>query len=147
MISDWLLFILRIASGIALLAILLTILYFFVQEVRQTAKIQESARRVYGRLSTVDFIGPTAVLSGTSFPLYALTTIGRSPSSTIPIDDSFASTDHAALELRAGQWWLEDKGSTNGTLLNEIPVDQPVIVTNGDIVTVGKTHFRLDLES
>jgi FHA domain. len=48
--------------------------------------------------------------------------------------------------MRNGQWWLEDRKSRNGTTLNGMPVTQSVIVTDGDIIGIGKMRFRLDLE-
>ena len=48
--------------------------------------------------------------------------------------------------MRNGQWWLEDRASRNGTLLNGVPVQQPVIVTDGDVIGIGNYHFRLEME-
>jgi pSer/pThr/pTyr-binding forkhead associated (FHA) protein len=48
--------------------------------------------------------------------------------------------------LRNGVWWLEDRQSRNGTRLNGIEVEQPVIVTDSDIIHIGTKHFRLNLE-
>ncbi len=93
-----------------------------------------------------DFDG-NFLLTGTVYPLTALTSIGRSPTNSIPIDDNFASSEHALVALRNGQWWLEDRSSRNGTLLNGMQVTQPVIVTDGDIITIGKIALRIDLDS
>ena len=62
------------------------------------------------------------------------------------MEDTFASSEHASITLRNGQWWLEDRNSRNGTLLNEEPVTVPVIVTEDDIISIGTHHFRLHLD-
>ena len=53
--------------------------------------------------------------------------------------DPFMSPLHARLELRAGQLWLRDLGSRNGTWLF---VDQPTRLCDGDLVLVGSQVLR-----
>ncbi len=146
-IGETTLIILRILTGALLLATLGLLLLFLWRDFRGTADVIASSRRPYGKLSVVENIGGTSVLTGDSYPLLALTNIGRSPSNAIQIDDSFASSEHATVALRDGQWWLEDRGSRNGTLLNDMPVTQPVIITDGDIIGIGQKQFRVELES
>ena len=61
---------------------------------------------------------------GTSFPLDAVTTLGRDVNNTIVVDDPFASAEHAVLTFRGRAWYVEDLGSTNGTFVNGMPVDR-----------------------
>ena len=37
------------------------------------------------------------------------------------ISDPYASGEHSLVAWRSGQWWLEDRDSRNGTLLNAFP--------------------------
>lgn len=141
------LFALRMLSALLLLAILGLLFIFLWRDFRGTAELLSSSRRPYGRLAAVEVIDGAVVRTGESYPLLALTSMGRAPSNTIRIDDTFASAEHAVIVLRSGQWWLEDRASRNGTLLNDMPISQPVIITSGDIVAVGRKHFRLELES
>src|SRR5690606_24131891 len=106
----------------------------------------EAKRRSYGRLSEVQQLDSSYVAIQ-SYPLLPLTSIGRSPTNTIVIDDDFASGEHALVALRNGQWWLEDRQSRNGTTINGVPITQPVIITDGDIIGVGNMQFRLELEN
>jgi pSer/pThr/pTyr-binding forkhead associated (FHA) protein len=48
---------------------------------------------------------------------------------------------------RSGQWWLEDRKSRNGTTLNKTTIDRAVVITNGDVIGIGSTYFRVDLEN
>jgi pSer/pThr/pTyr-binding forkhead associated (FHA) protein len=50
---------------------------------------------------------------------------------------------HARLYGKDSAWYVEDQGSTNGTLLNDRRVDAPVEVHAGDVLKVGKTVLEL----
>jgi hypothetical protein len=102
--------------------------------------------RAFGKLSVVIQHQGNFLNTGDTFPLKQITSLGRSPSNAITIDDTFTSSEHALIVLRGDQWWLEDRDSRNGTTLNGIPIRQPVVVTNGDIIGVGTRLMRLDLD-
>lgn len=79
-------------------------------------------------------------LAGTSIPLVGTSVVvGRSPSSTLVLDDDFASSRHARFYPGDGGWFVEDLGSTNGTEVNgqAILTATPVVV--GSTVRIGKT--------
>jgi len=83
--------------------------------------------------------------TGIQHELLPLTSLGRSPTNSVVVEDTFASGDHALIAMRGGRWWLEDRGSRNGTLLNDIPVHGPMILTHGDIIGIGAVKLRLEL--
>jgi len=56
--------------------------------------------------------------------------IGRDPDCSLQIDEEMVSRYHAEVKLENGQWWLEDSGSTNGTLLNGQKVDRIQIASD-----------------
>lgn len=116
------------------------------RDYKSVADKVESSRRVYGQIIQLDTQDGQPLAASVSYPLLALTTMGRSPTNTIPIDDTFASSEHANIVLRNGQWWLEDRHSRNGTMLNGIPVNQPVIITDGDIIGIGRVRLRVEIE-
>ncbi len=146
MSTELVLFLLRLISGGLLLAVLLVVFLFLWRDYHSAATRVEASRRTYGRLTLLYEVDSNHAVAGPSYPLLPITSLGRAPTNTVPIDDTFASSEHAVVAMRSGQWWLEDRQSRNGTTLNGMPVTQPVIVTDGDIVGVGKMHFRLDLE-
>lgn len=83
-------------------------------------------------------------LAGQSIELDdAPVTIGRAPESTLVLTDDYASTHHARLVPRDGQWLVEDLGSTNGTYLDKAKVTQPTPVGVGAKVRIGKTVLEL----
>ena len=56
--------------------------------------------------------------AGTSIALDAVNSLGRDVNNSIVLDDSFVSSEHALLTFRGRAWYVEDRGSTNGTWLN-----------------------------
>lgn len=81
---------------------------------------------------------------GTSIPLDAVTTLGRDVNNTVVVDDGFVSADHAMLAFRGRVWFLEDRGSTNGTFLNGQPVNGVLPMGYGDEIQMGGVRLRLE---
>lgn len=71
-------------------------------------------------------------------------TLGRAADNFISVDDETVSGYHARLSFLGGQWWLEDLGSRNGTRVNELVVDQPLVVTYGDVIVLGRVRLALE---
>lgn len=83
---------------------------------------------------------------GASVPVEPVINLGRAADSTLLLDDDYASARHAQLVQKdATTWQLTDLQSTNGTYLNGKPVTEPVNVTVGDVVRIGKTLMRLEI--
>ncbi|MCA9919236.1 MAG: FHA domain-containing protein [Anaerolineales bacterium] len=66
-------------------------------------------------------------------------TIGRSANNGIVINDAEISRRHAQITPQAGSFVLEDLGSTNGTFVNGIRLNQPTTLAHGDTVEFGDT--------
>jgi pSer/pThr/pTyr-binding forkhead associated (FHA) protein len=83
-------------------------------------------------------------LAGTSVSLGdSPVTIGRANDSTLVLTDDYASTKHARIFQRDGQWMVEDLGSTNGTFLDRAKVTEPTAVAAGTPIRIGKTVLEL----
>ena len=87
--------------------------------------------------------GAAGLPSGRTIPLAADIVLGRAPDSDIQLDDRLVSARHARLFRRNGRWLLADLGSTNGTLLNDEPVDGERPVEYGDVVSIGSVRLKL----
>jgi hypothetical protein len=146
MTTEVILFILRLVSAALLITLLVVLLIVMWREYNQAANHLVSRKRSYGHLTVLREIDGQYMATGEDYPLLPSTSLGRSATNTIPINDTFASSEHALVTLRDGQWWLEDRRSRNGTMLNDMPVMQPVVITHGDIIGVGHIKFRLELE-
>ena len=58
-------------------------------------------------------------------------------------DDTFVSQVHARIFIRGNDPYVEDLGSTNGTLLNGESVVEPIRLRTGDRVQFGQTVMEL----
>lgn len=66
-----------------------------------------------------------------------LLTLGRTPPNDIVISHPKVSRNHAMIRmLEAGEYYLVDVGSTNGTFLNGKRVVTPVQLKEGDVISV-----------
>lgn len=72
--------------------------------------------------------------------------IGRGESNQLRIIEASVSSRHARIWQEQGHWWLQDLGSTNGTLINnaEAPVNSPVPLTSGDKLAFGHVVATFD---
>ena len=64
-------------------------------------------------------------------------TVGREGS--LAIDDDFASGQHARFQTVRGLWYVEDLGSTNGTMLNGRHVLSVQLLKKRDKIQIGHT--------
>jgi len=143
--NELILLLLRIVSGLLLLTILFAIFRILWRDFQQTTRAMDRQKRSYGSLIVMQEIDGAYLLTGEVYPLLPITSLGRSPTNTIPINDTFASSEHALITLRERQWWLEDRNSRNGTLLNGRQVTQPVVITHDDIIGIGHISLRINL--
>lgn len=138
-----LLLVLRYLGALVLLGFLAAAFWIIVQDMQMTAAALSEKQQEQGFLRVL--VGDAAALApDTLFPLAPVTSMGRSNGNTIVIDDGYASAEHALITLRGEQWWLEDLGSRNGTLLNNLPVNEPVVLSTGDLITVGDTQLKFE---
>jgi len=69
------------------------------------------------------------------------TTIGRKPHNDIQIDNLAVSGEHAVIVTILNDSFLEDLGSTNGTVVNGNPIKKHFL-QNNDIVELGKYKLK-----
>lgn len=79
------------------------------------------------------------------YPLMPICSVGRASTNRITIEDPAVSLQHALITRRDLTWWLEDLNSRNGTYLNEHRLETAVVITSGDIVSVGNTRLRINI--
>jgi hypothetical protein len=78
---------------------------------------------------------------GSSYDLSHGVTLGRG-NVEIKLDDPFASSQHARIAREGHVFVLEDLGSTNGTYLNDEPLNGPAPLHPGDRIRIGDSEFR-----
>jgi len=94
--------------------------------------------------SALEVIDPaeSSLPPGVHLPLEHYTTVGRRDDNSMVIDDGFVSGSHAELVFDGGAWWLQDLNSTNGTFVNNQPVQGRIRLSDGDIVQFGRVRLR-----
>ena len=134
--------------GVRILFLLLVYLFL----IRAFAALQRSLRAeeavVAKRAAIAALVvvrsGVTTPKAGERLPLRAVSSIGRDAGNDVVLQDGAASTHHALLSFAGGEWWVEDSGSTNGTLLNGSLVDGRERVAYGDEIGIGRVTLRLE---
>ena len=82
---------------------------------------------------------------GKAFVINGEATIGRGGGCNVPLSfDTFVSQVHARAQERDGKLWIEDIGSTNGTIVNGAKIEAARRVNKGDRVQVGETLLEVD---
>ena len=71
--------------------------------------------------------------------------IGRDPDCDFTIPDETVSLRHCKLTYHHKQWWAADLGSTNGSFINETPIEVPIIIAEGDELRVGKVSIVVQI--
>ncbi len=69
--------------------------------------------------------------------------IGRSPDNDLVVDNLAVSNDHARVYFEAGRLVVEDRGSLNGTFVNDLRVERATL-HDGDSIWIGKHHIKVD---
>lgn len=70
-------------------------------------------------------------------------TIGRGPYNYVQLDSDLLSSQHASLQIDNGRAIVEDLNSTNGTFINNMPVQQATELMHGDVIGVGDEKLML----
>lgn len=124
--------ILRVLSMIMLYGFLGIAIWMLWRAV--SAKEASTGRSAIPSLSLVsDEDGQRVELSFTSQEV----TIGRSPECDFTLDDHTVSARHGRLNYHLNQWWYEDLKSTNGSYLQGMRIEEPIVIKDGDEIVFG----------
>ncbi len=80
---------------------------------------------------------------GTKVPLVDGMRIGRDADCALVLDDQYVSGHHTAIRVRGDDFFVEDLGSTNGTIVNRRKISQPTRIRRGDTVQIGRTVMEV----
>ncbi|MHB9133261.1 MAG: FHA domain-containing protein [Armatimonadota bacterium] len=109
---------------------------------RPSTPPEPSPARASGPLTLVA-TGGTLPTTGREFQLFVPLEIGRGSTCDISIPNTFVSKVHARVWQQDGYWYLEDTGSTNGSLVNDQPITAPHRLAVGDTILIGDTKFSV----
>jgi hypothetical protein len=128
--------VLRALIALALYAFLAAALILIWRDLRASTQPQAETPEAFLQVLG----GPAA---DRCFPLQMTNTLGRAADNTISLEDATISAHHCRISYQGGQWWLEDLGSRNGTAVNELILQEPLVVTYGDRINLGKIPLLL----
>jgi len=128
------------------LAFLAALYLFLALVVRALLRdVRAASRDPSGALGRLVVVASTSLpAAGSVFPLDAVTTLGRDLGCGVVLEDPFASSRHAILTFRGRGWYVEDLGSTNGTLVNGVTVAGGLSLGFGDELQIGDIRMRLE---
>jgi len=141
------LLLIRILLIVLLYAFLGLIVVLLWRDVRGAAQRETSAAARARPARLVMIENGSGSDSGMTFSLKPYTSIGRAPGNAIELSDTYCSAEHALVIWRDNHWWLEDRDSRNGTLLNDMSVDTPVVLSGDDVIRIGRVSLRFELEN
>ena len=84
--------------------------------------------------------GPDA---GRRLPLHGVLEIGRDPAASLHLADPLVSRRHARIRDEDGCAFIEDLGSSNGTLVNDREIREETRLAAGDTLVIGSSVLRL----
>jgi hypothetical protein len=86
--------------------------------------------------------------SGEIFPLgFEQVGIGRHADNSIILPDPLISRHHAEIVMQGGRWVIVDLGSANGTFVNGKAISGPHVLAHGDLVRLGQTQFKVEIQA
>lgn len=70
------------------------------------------------------------------------TSIGKSKSNDIVLPDESVSRFHAVIAKKRRDWVITDTFSKTGVAVNGSQIEEKSVISDGDIITIGKSNFR-----
>ena len=119
------------------------LLYLFLFAIMRTGIGLVRGQRKKERLWNLSVEKGPKELRGVTIAVRGPVIVGRSPSADIVIGAGYVSARHARFSLMGQNLFVEDLGSTNGTLVNGQHIVEPVALNNNDVVNVGDVSIRV----
>lgn len=73
-------------------------------------------------------------------------TIGRDPECDLSVPNSTMSARHATLSFHQNQWWIEDLHSTNGSYIEDLRIEEPMVIKDGDLIVCGEVPITISIK-
>lgn len=107
---------------------------------------RRSDARIAVTLPTIRVVaGPDMLRFATLYPPDGKAVIGRDATCDLALTDGSVSRRHATVSVDGdGVIWVEDLGSTNGTTIDGVPVEERTALPDGASLIVGGVTLRLD---
>ena len=84
----------------------------------------------------------TNLSAGTTFQLSKSISIGRKSHNDLSLQERYVSATHTLIVQQDNSFVVRDYHSTNGTVHNGVRIQEDVVLSDGDEITIGTTTFR-----
>lgn len=71
--------------------------------------------------------------------------IGRDRECDFVINLQAISSRHGRLSFHQNQWWYEDLKSTNGSFLEDLRIEEPIVIKDGDRIYCGDVEISVKI--
>ena len=119
------------------------LLYLFLFAIMKTGIGLVRGQRKRERTWNISVERGPKELRGVSIVVRGPVIVGRSPGADIVIGAGYVSARHARFSLMGQNLFVEDLGSTTGTMVNKQMISAPTALKNHDVVTVGDVSIRV----
>ncbi len=82
---------------------------------------------------------------GKTFTIEAKTRIGRGADNDVELSDPKASRRHCRITCQGNQYVLVDLGSSHGTFVNNVCIQENYVLKEGDVIKLGDTEVVFHL--
>jgi len=72
--------------------------------------------------------------------------IGRDPSCDFVLPHELVSARHGRFSYHQNQWWYEDLKSTNGSYLENLRIEEPIVVKDGDVIFCSEVDVSIKIQ-
>jgi hypothetical protein len=110
-----------------------------------TSRLDHQEVVAAGHLKVINAGSDARYLPGKLLPLKPETRLGTEMDNDLILGDQFVSRHHARLRWDGAIWWIEDLGSSNGTMVNGqiCPPRNPQPVKSGASLKIGDMILEL----
>jgi pSer/pThr/pTyr-binding forkhead associated (FHA) protein len=137
--SGWIFLGLRFGLALSLYAFLAVTIVIVWKEMQQQAKLS-----IQKTIPPIQLVNKNDDGNVQQISLSTIL-IGRDPMCEYSITNETVSSKHARIFFDKGQWWVEDLDSSNGTFLNEHPVEIKTVLTSGDQLRFGQVEIKISI--
>jgi pSer/pThr/pTyr-binding forkhead associated (FHA) protein len=124
--------------------LLVALLFCFLFAVMQTGVGQVKGLNRRGQHWTVSVVSGPKEVKGLKMAIAGPIVLGRAPGADILVNAAYVSGRHARFSPLNSELLVEDLGSTNGTLVNDVRIESPQQLLDGDIVTIGDVVLKVN---
>lgn len=121
----------------------IALLYLFLFAIMKTGIGLVRGQRKKEKSWTIAVEKGPKELRGVQIAVHGPVIVGRNPGADIVIGAGYVSGRHARFTLMGQNLFIEDLGSTNGTVVNGQRIFEPCALRNKDVVTIGDVAIRV----